>query len=198
MGKNLNKYKLILKWSNIVNFLTVSRIFLGLPLMLSLTFRRYEYSFLFLVLGALTDYLDGYLARNKNCKTIIGAQLDPIADKILLIGPFIWIAHENLVPVWSIWLLLSRELLITGWRSDNSTGAPASTQGKLKTTFQFTSLILLLWPQSWASENTIYVLNSIGYILFWISLLLALGSAIKYLLHILKPKSWAIVIRSSM
>ena len=157
--------------------------FMGLPLIISLSYRRYEYSILFLFLGALTDYLDGYLARIKKCKTIIGAKLDPLADKILLLGPFIWIAHENLVPAWTIWLLLSRELLITGWRSDNSTGAPASTQGKLKTTFQFTSLILLLWPKNWASEHALYVLNSCGHILFWISLLLALSSSIKYIVN---------------
>ncbi len=183
MHENLNNSKYLFKWANLVNFLTISRILMGLPLILSLTYRRYEYSILFLVLGALTDYLDGYIARNKNCKTIIGAKLDPLADKILLLGPFIWIAHENMVPVWSIWLLLSRELLITGWRSDSSTGAPASTQGKIKTTSQFLSLIFLLWPKTWGSEYIILVLNSAGNILYWISLLLALSSSIKYLVN---------------
>ncbi len=183
MHKNLNNREGLFKWSNIVNFLTISRIFMGLPLIISLSYRRYEYSILLLALGGFTDYLDGYLARTKNCKTIIGAKLDPIADKILLIGPFVWIAHENLVPAWSIWLLLSRELLITGWRSDSLTGAPASIQGKLKTTFQFTSLILLLWPENWASEYTMFALNSVGYVLFWISLLLAISSSIKYLVN---------------
>ena len=183
MRKYLKTSNPLLKWSNIVNCLTISRIFMGLPLILSLSYRRYEYSILILILGALTDYLDGYLARNKNCKTIMGARLDPLADKILLLGPFIWIAHENLVPAWSVWLLLSRELLITSWRSDSATGAPASSQGKIKTTFQFTSLILLLWPRNWASEYTIYVLNTAGYIIFWISLLLALSSSIKYIVN---------------
>ena len=182
MRKHLNNSKALFKWSDIVNLLTISRILLGLPLILSLTYRRYEYSILFLVLGALTDYLDGYLARNKNCKTIIGAKLDPLADKILLLGPFIWIAHENFVPAWSIWLLLSRELLITGWRSNNSTGGPASTQGKIKTILQFASLVFLLWPNNWGSENTIYIINTTGYILFWISLIIALSSSIKYLI----------------
>ena len=183
MHKHLNNLKPLIQWSNLVNFLTISRIFMGLPLILSLSYRKYEYSILFLVLGAFTDYLDGYLARIKNCKTILGAKLDPLADKILLLGPFIWVAHENIVPAWSIWLLLSRELLITAWRSDSSTGAPASIQGKIKTTFQFTSLVLLLWPKNWASEYTIYVLNNVGYILFWLSLLLALSSSLRYIVN---------------
>ena len=57
-------------WKSIINFLTISRIFMGLPLILTLTYRRYEYSILILVLGSITDYLDGYLARIKNAKTI--------------------------------------------------------------------------------------------------------------------------------
>ncbi len=183
MHKNQINFKYIPSWSNIVNSLTISRIIIGLPLIISLSDRRYEYSIVIIVIGAFTDYLDGYLARSKNCKTIIGARLDPLADKILLLGPFIWIAHEDLVPAWSIWLLISRELLITSWRSDSTTGAPASTQGKMKTTFQFTSLILLLWPTNWGSEYTITFLNNTGSILFWISWLLALSSSIKYIVN---------------
>ena len=168
----------------LINILTLFRIFAAAIIFTLLMLNNYYLlSFILFLLSGLTDYLDGYIARNKDCKTIIGAKLDPLADKILLIGPFIWIAHENLVPAWSIWLLLSRELLITSWRSDNTTGAPASTQGKIKTSIQFISLILLLWPENWASQYTLYVLNSAGYILFWTSLLLALSSSIKYIVN---------------
>ena len=69
----------------------------------------------------------------------------------MLLGPMIWLVHENLVPLWAIWLIISRELLITSWRSNKITGGPASIQGKYKTTLQFTSIILLLWPKNWGS-----------------------------------------------
>ena len=168
-------------WLYIINMVTISRIILGLPLILSLINRKYECSIILLLIGSFTDYIDGYLARSKLSKSVFGAKLDPLADKIFIMGPLIWIAHEDFVPVWSVWLLLSREFLITGWRSDNLTGAPASIQGKIKTSFQFLSLILLLWPVRWASEEILYFLNRSGYILFWLSLLLAMSSGIKYI-----------------
>ena len=95
----------------------------------------------------------------------------------------IWLVHENLVPLWAIWLIISRELLITSWRSDKTSGGPASIQGKYKTTFQFTSIILLLWPKSWGTIYTINIINKIGYISFWIALFLTLSSAIKYIFN---------------
>ena len=55
-----------------------------------------------------------------------------------------------------------------------------SVQGKYKTIFQFASIILLLWPKSWGTNYTIYIINKIGYISFWIALFLTLTSAIKY------------------
>ena len=95
----------------------------------------------------------------------------------------IWLVHENLVPLWTVWLIISRELLITSWRSDKTSGGPASIQGKYKTTFQFISIILLLWPKNWGTIYTINIINKIGYISFWIALFLTLSSAIKYIFN---------------
>ena len=113
----------------------------------------------------------------------MGAKLDPLADKIMLLGPMIWLVHENLIPLWAIWLIISRELLITSWRSNKTTGGPASIQGKYKTTLQFISIILLLWPRNWGPAYTIYIINKIGFFFFWIALLLTLSSAIKYVFN---------------
>ena len=95
----------------------------------------------------------------------------------------IWLVHENLVPLWAIWLIISRELLITSWRSQKSSGGPASIQGKYKTALQFISITLLLWPQNWGSNYSIYILNKIGFISFWICLILTFTSAIKYTIN---------------
>tara|TARA_B100000700_G_C14929764_1_gene801339 strand:+ start:572 stop:1099 length:528 start_codon:yes stop_codon:yes gene_type:complete len=166
-----------------IHGLTISRILLGLPIIISLN-NGNNYIFILLILIAgLTDFFDGYFARKYAHESALGAKLDPLADKILLLGPMIWLAHENLVPLWSIWLIISRELLITSWRSEKASGGPASIQGKYKTTLQFISIILLLWPKNWGTINTIYIINKIGYILFWIALILTLSSAIKYLFN---------------
>ena len=182
MNKLIKTRKLI-TWASVINGLTVSRILLGLPIIYALNTGKNDIFVLLLLIGGLTDFLDGYLARKHNHQTVLGARLDPLADKILLAGPMIWLVHESLVPLWAIWLIISRELLITSWRSDLSSGGPASIQGKYKTALQFSSIILLLWPKNWGNIYTIYIINKIGYISFWICLFLTLSSAIKYIIN---------------
>jgi len=181
--KQIINSKRFITWPRIINGLTISRILLGLPIIISLRNGNNDVFIFLILIAGLTDFLDGYFARKYDHKSVFGAKLDPLADKILLIGPMIWLVHENLVPLWTIWLIISRELLITSWRSDKTSGGPASIQGKYKTTFQFASIILLLWPKSWGTNYTIYIINKIGYISFWIALFLTLISAIKYLIN---------------
>ncbi len=183
MNKKIINSKRLISWSTIINGLTISRIFLGLPIIISLKNGNNQIFIFLILIGGLTDFFDGYLARKYDHKSAFGAKLDPLADKILLIGPMIWLVHESLVPLWSIWLIISRELIITSWRSDKSSGGPASIQGKYKTIFQFSSVILLLWPKSWGPINTIYIINKIGYISFWIAFFLTLSSALKYIFN---------------
>ena len=183
MNKEIFKTKSIITWSRIINGLTISRILLGLPIIISLSNGNNEVFIFLILIAGLTDYLDGYFARKYDHKSAFGAKLDPLADKILLIGPMIWLIHENLVPLWAIWLIISRELLVTSWRSDKISGAPASTQGKYKTTFQFISIILLLWPKGWGTIHTIYIINKLGYLSFWIAFFLTLSSAVKYVFN---------------
>ena len=181
--KTLIKARRLICWPTIINGLTISRIILGFPIIFALKNGNNDTFILLFLIGALTDFFDGYFARKYNYQSVLGAKLDPLADKILLIGPMIWLVHEDLVPIWAIWLIISRELLITSWRSDKSSGGPASIQGKYKTTLQFISIALLLWPKNWGSIYTIYIINKLGYISFWICLLLTLSSAIKYIIN---------------
>ena len=183
MKKLINTRRLI-TWPRIINGLSISRILIGLPIVFVLKNSRNDIFILLILIGAFTDFLDGYFARKYNQQTVFGAKLDPLADKILLIGPMIWLVHENIVPLWAIWLIISREILVTSWRSENKKGGPASILGKYKTSLQFISIILLLWPKNWGKINTIYIINSIGYISFWICFLLTFISAIEYIINL--------------
>ena len=178
--KSINPRRLI-TWTRVINGLTISRILIGLPITIALATNNNDIVILLILLGGFTDFLDGYLARKYQYQSALGAKLDPLADKILLLGPLIWLVHENLIPLWAIWLLLSRELFITSWRSNKSTGGPASIQGKYKTILQLTSIILLLWPHNWGTLYLVSSCNKIGYIAFWISLFITYSSAIKYI-----------------
>ena len=94
-----------------------------------------------------------------------------------MVAPLLWLAAHAALPLWSVWLLLARELLISGWRGP-SDGAPASLAGKAKTVLQFLSLLLLLWPEGWSGHAQ---LVQAGWWIFWPSLLLALSSATAYI-----------------
>ena len=172
----------LINWPIIINGLTISRILLGLPIIIALEKGRNDIFIFLIIIGGITDFLDGFFARKYNHQSVLGAKLDPLADKILIVGPLIWLVHESLVPIWAIWLIISRELLITSWRSEKDSGGPASIQGKCKTSLQFLSLILLLWPKTWSGIYITHIINNFGYILFWISLFLTYSSAIKYVL----------------
>jgi CDP-diacylglycerol--glycerol-3-phosphate 3-phosphatidyltransferase len=97
------------------------------------------------------------------------------------VAPLLWLGTAGSLPLWAIWLLLARELLISGWRAGQGSGGPASWSGKAKTILQFAALLLLLWPQGWGPEAVVGMLHRLGFWLFWPSLLLALSSAWGYL-----------------
>ena len=103
------------------------------------------------------------------------------APQLLLVAPLLWLAANGSLPLWAVWLLLARELLISGWRRDASDGAPASPWGKAKTILQFVSLLMLLWPDHWGARQAVALLQQLGWWLFWPSLVLALQSAFGYL-----------------
>ena len=162
--------------------LTVGRAVSGLPLILALQLGALPIAWWLLLLAGLSDAADGWLARRAGGGSRWGARLDPLTDKVLIAAPLLWLASTGGLPLWSVWLLLARELLISGWRSQVSDGAPASRSGKLKTILQFLSLLLLLWPPGWGGHAALVIL---GWWLFWPSLLLAMTSAVGYL----RPRS---------
>lgn len=99
------------------------------------------------VLGAISDWLDGYLARKLNLVTSLGKLLDPLADKILVCSGFVYLSAKGLCPVWVTALIICREFLVTGIRQiavEKGTVIAADGLGKWKTTFQLTFIITAL------------------------------------------------------
>jgi len=79
------------------------------------------------IIAAITDWLDGYLARKLNQITELGKFLDPLVDKVLTIALFLLFIELGQVPAWAVFLIITRELLITAWR-----GAPSTFLGESK------------------------------------------------------------------
>jgi len=159
----------------------VGRAVLGLPLILALVAGQAGLAWWLLLLGGLSDAADGWLARRAGGGSVWGARLDPLTDKILISAPLLWLGADGALPLWAVWLLLARELLISGWRAGQGSGGPASRAGKAKTILQFAALLLLLWPAGWLADPAVSWLHGLGWLLFWPSLLLALSSAWGYL-----------------
>lgn len=159
----------------------MGRAVLGLPLILALVAGQAGLAWWLLLLGGLSDAADGWLARRAGGGSVWGARLDPLTDKILISAPLLWLGADGALPLWAVWLLLARELLISGWRAGQGSGGPASRAGKAKTILQFAALLLLLWPAGWLADPAVSWLHGLGWLLFWPSLLLALSSAWGYL-----------------
>jgi CDP-diacylglycerol--glycerol-3-phosphate 3-phosphatidyltransferase len=134
---------------NVPNSLTMSRLILAVVVFALVSYGYYWGALVVFTLAALTDALDGYVARLLNQATPIGRQLDPLIDKVIVAGTYIYlltIPGTGVMP-WMVTAIVVRELLIQGLRSLlEGQGHPfgARTAGKLKTLFQCLSIIAIL------------------------------------------------------
>lgn len=99
------------------------------------------------VIASLTDWLDGYLARRWHQTSPMGALLDPIADKVLVLGTFCAFAQLRVVPWWMVGLIALREVLVTGARliaARRHIILAAEKEGKQKAVSQFLAAIVVL------------------------------------------------------
>lgn len=142
-------------------------------------------------IAALTDFFDGYIARAWGQKTKLGAILDPLADKMLILAAFLGLLlresalSANLalytLYAWAIYLILVREFFITGFRvimASEHLDVSASFAGKLKTAFQIIAVIFLI--MRW--DFGLY-LDSI---LLFVAFVLTLYSGFEYIFVYLK------------
>lgn len=131
---------------------------------------NYFAAFIF-VLASATDFFDGYIARTFDQVTVLGSILDPLADKMLTLAGFLGLMMLGTASPWAIFLIITRELFITGLRvSAVSQGLniAASWMGKVKTVVQMIAIgfLLMQWPG--------------GEILLWTAVVLTLYSGYEY------------------
>lgn len=139
------------------NVLTLSR-FVMAAILMALLFAGFAFSktlaLVVFVVAALTDWLDGKLARTVYGVTPFGALLDPLADKVLVCAALVSFvelrlpgAAHPIVPAWIAVLILSREFLVTGLRvlaGQQGRDIPAGAWGKHKTIWQLVTIITVL------------------------------------------------------
>ena len=180
---------------NLPNKLTVSRMIIApiflLTLMLDKLPHNYLLSIVIFAIAAVTDALDGNLARKNNQITVFGKLLDPVADKMLTTAAYLAFLKLGLCDVFSIMLILTREFAVTSIRliaSAQGIVIPANTWGKIKTISQMVTIVLvMLMGELHYCANTYGFMNFsfdtmqiISYILVWITVVLTVVSGIIY------------------
>jgi cardiolipin synthase len=139
---------------NVPNTLTLARIVAVPAFLVLLSDGRFVAALVLLVAAAVTDAADGAIARLTNTKTALGAYLDPLADKLLLLSAFIALAFLNEVPRWLTVIVLSRDVVIvTGFfllfvLTQRTIEIRPSAFGKGTTFFQLVSVIAVLLRRS--------------------------------------------------
>lgn len=159
---------MIQTWRWIPNALTFLRLLLIVPFAMALHSHQYLVALMVFLFAALSDAVDGFLARHYNWQSRLGAIADPLADKALLITTYLMLTLTGVLPVWLFWLVLSRDLLIVvgGLAFHYLVGRfemEPSIPGKLNTLLQILvalAIIILLAGlpmQPWVLEGGIWV-----------------------------------------
>ena len=187
------------------NLLTLVRIFL-VPLLVAALLQQdfrinwgnrvlLENDFIALIVflaAALTDLLDGYLARRWKQVTTVGTLLDPIADKLLVSAALISFVQIRLMPGWLVVLIISREFAVSGLRSIAAAEGytiKASELGKSKMMLQVLGITLILLSVRWP------VLHAYAIFTMWAVVIFGLASAIEYFVRFWKKVDTGIKLR---
>ena len=170
---------------NLPNLLTLFRILL-VPLLVVVLITKFEGKELVglgvFLLAALTDVLDGFLARRNNQITRLGKLLDPAADKILTSAAFISLVEINpeVVPAWIVVAIIAREFAVSALRSlaaSEGVIIAAGSSGKVKTVVQVISISLLI------IYSKLGALSHLAPASLWVALAVSLYSGADYFLR---------------
>lgn len=165
---------------NLPTVLTLSRIFL-IPVFVFSVYQHQVFGAFIFGIASITDYLDGYFARQSGKITKLGVILDPLADKFLVVSALIVLVDMERLPAWIAIVVIIREFLVTGLRAvalSKNIIIPAEMGGKIKTFTQIIAILCLILMGSIFDID----LYDIGIILIWIAFALSVISGIQYTL----------------
>src|SRR5262245_6598258 len=150
---------------NLPNQLTLGRLVLAVVLFFFISFEMWIGCIVVFAAAAFTDWLDGYLARTQGLSSTLGRNLDPLVDKVLICGAYIFVLPAGvkgswLLP-WMVTVVVARELIITGLRSfleNRNANFGADWLGKVKMVLQCAALFAIFVAQKapdWSEEAAI-------------------------------------------
>ena len=148
---------------NLPNILTLARILLLPFFAAALVYKEYQYALLLFIIAAITDLLDGFIARITKQITDFGKILDPVADKFFLLTSFILMTIYDLIPKWFMITVISKDLIVTTgciilYFVTNNLKVEPSIWGKLASACQFVLIGLVLLKLNISDGTQISVL----------------------------------------
>ena len=173
---------------NLPNAISILRIFTApvlILLLLSPDRKTGLIAAIIFAIAALTDWLDGYLARRMGVITTFGKFLDPLADKLLIVTSLVMLVALGRAPAWMVALIIGREMAVTGLRAMASLDGvviAASALGKYKTVLQIASVAgLIMHYEFWDID-----FQAVGMVFLWLALIMTLLSGIDYFVRFFK------------
>ena len=168
---------------NIPNRITLSRLFLAIVFFVFLTYRYFNVGFVIFLVAAVTDWLDGYLARKWELSTDLGRLVDPFVDKVIICGTFIIFVHlakEIIVP-WMVITIVAREFLVSsirGFSESKGIKFASNIWGKTKMFIQsWTICAIILYYAHF--ENVTWAEYMVSAFI-WITVIVTIGSGMTY------------------
>ncbi len=151
---------------NIPNILTLIRILLTPLFVIALLKGIFSFALFIFIIAAISDALDGITARWLDQRTLLGAYLDPIADKLLILASYICLGFMGLVPDWLAVIVISRDILIflgvaTLKLMDLGMEVRPSIASKMTTTAQLFTVFVILLDRNFPFQYGLYILTAI-------------------------------------
>ena len=177
---------------NLPNAITLSRFVLALVLFALISFDGYwQTAAMVFVIAAMTDFLDGYLARKYGQVTVLGRILDPFVDKIIICGSFIFLMAwpKSGVTAWVTFAIIAREMFITQLRAfmeQRGTDFSAKWSGKIKMGFQCLAVPLCLlslsdeFIENWKTMISQTQLDQLRDFAIWATVAITVYSGVEY------------------
>jgi cardiolipin synthase (CMP-forming) len=161
---------------NVPNLLSIFRLFITFFFIHFTLNGHFRVALLLFITQALSDMLDGFLARKMGAKTNLGSYLDPLADKVMLASSYIVLCVKSVVPLWLVIMVLTRDVVIAlGFlillkKGLQSQPVPIFVS-KATTVFQMLTVVYVLWSMDRVFESAFY----------WVTALLIAVSGMQYI-----------------
>ncbi len=174
---------------NLPNLLSIFRLFITIFFIIAINYNRFDIALLLFVIQALSDMLDGFLARIMGAKTYLGAFLDPMADKVMLASSYIVLTIHGVIPLWVTSIVFMRDLIISAgffvlFKLSYKTKPTPSILSKLTTFSQMCTVAYVLWSKErpfaepfFYATSGLAVISGCQYILRGLKIFLRKGAA---------------------